>query len=88
MNAKLEILGILLTMCDVRTNLYRDVREALEANFGTSPSLFETYIPYSTRVGEANLNKQSVIEYYPNNKASESYIALSAELQIKFGRCE
>ncbi|MCL2076830.1 MAG: ParA family protein [Oscillospiraceae bacterium] len=85
-NARLEILGILLTMCDPRTNLYKDIREALEVFYSEHLSIFKTYIPYSTKVGEANLNKQSIIEFSPDNKAGQAYMALALELKNKLHR--
>ena len=82
-NSRLEILGILLTMCDSRTKLFKDIKAALEEVYSGSLPFFETHIPYSTKVGEANLNRLSVIEYSPDNKAALAYLDLAEELRKK-----
>ncbi|MDR1754383.1 MAG: ParA family protein [Eubacterium sp.] len=87
-NGGLDILGILLTMCDSRTKLYKEIKAALEESYSASLPFFETFIPLSTKVGEANLNRKSVIEYCPNNRASQAYKELSAEIINLSGRCE
>jgi chromosome partitioning protein len=79
-NPKLEIAGILMTMCDTRTSLSRDIYEIVQSTYGSMVNIFNTQIPNSTKVGEANLYRTSIIDYEPHNKASLAYIELAEEV--------
>jgi chromosome partitioning protein len=79
-NQRLEITGILMTMCDQRTSLYRDIYDVLKSSYGDVINIFATHIPNSIKVGEANLNRKSIIEYAPHNKASLAYIEFAKEV--------
>ena len=79
-NQRLKITGILMTMCDQRTGLYSDIYDLLKNSYGGAINIFNTQIPTSIKVGEANLNRKSVIEYAPQNKASLAYIELAEEV--------
>lgn len=80
-NKQLKISGVLLTMCDNRTNLYRDIYDAIESSYSKTINLFNTQIPNSIKVGEANLNRKSIIEYAPTNKASLAYLNFAGEVE-------
>ena len=62
-NPAVTIEGVLMTMCDTRTVLYRDMSDIMEKTYSQSIRIFETIIPHSTKVGEANLNRKSVLLY-------------------------
>ena len=79
-NPQLQIEGILMTMCDNRINLYRDICDVIENSYSGVINIFDTQIPNSVRVGEANLNRQSIIEFEPKNKASTAYIRFASEV--------
>jgi len=79
-NQRLQISGILMTMCDSRTSLYRDIYDAIQSSYGDIINIFNTQIPNSIKVGEANLNYKSIIEYAPQNKASLAYIDFAEEV--------
>lgn len=79
-NQRLKITGILMTMCDSRTGLYNEMYEIIKNSYSGMINIFNAQIPASIKVGEANLNKKSVIEYAPQNKASSAYIELAEEL--------
>lgn len=79
-NNELKVLGILLTMCDERTRLFNDVFDTLKTAYSETVSIFSVHIPHSVKVGEANLNQMSVIEFQPNNKASAAYRQLAEEV--------
>ena len=79
-NQRLKIKGILMTMCDNRTGLHRDIYDAIQSSYGETINIFNTQIPNSIKVGEANLNRKSVIEYSPQNKASLAYIEFAEEV--------
>lgn len=76
---QLRISGILMTMCK-NTNLQKDILYAIETSFGDKLRIFKTQIPQSVKVGEANLNRKSIIEYDPKNKAAISYQEFASEI--------
>ena len=73
LNPKLNIMGILFTICDTRTNLFKEARSLVEENFGSKINIFKSYIPNTIKVGEANYSSKSIIEYEPNSKAAIAY---------------
>lgn len=79
-NPTLQFEGILLTMFDERTNLAKEMIEMIQESFGEHIRIFETRIPKSVKVGEANLHSKSIIEYMPENKAAIAYQQLTKEL--------
>jgi cellulose biosynthesis protein BcsQ len=60
-------------MCDTRTNLYRDMSGIMDKTYSQTIRIFNTIIPHSTKVGEANLNRKSVLLYDENSKPSQAY---------------
>jgi len=79
-NQRLKIEGILMTMCDNRTGLHREIHDTIKEAYKHTINVFKTQIPNSIKVGEANLNRQSVIEYAPQNKASLAYLEFAEEV--------
>lgn len=83
-NPKLTIRGILLTMCDARTNLYKavvnDVQEACE---GVNIPIFDAKIPTTTKIGEAIYNGLSIEEYAAKSTAGIAYMNFAKELLEK-----
>jgi chromosome partitioning protein len=67
-------------MCNSRTNLYKEINDIVQSVYGKEIRVFNTQIPYTVRVGEANFNQMSVIEYEPDNKASIAFIELAKEV--------
>lgn len=82
LNPSLDILGILLTMFDGRTNLSIQVAEEVKRYFGTK--LFKTVIPRSIKLSEAQGFGESVLTYAPKSKGAEAYKKLCREV-IKRG---
>lgn len=82
LNPSLDILGILLTMFDGRTNLSIQVAEEVKCYFGTK--LFKTVIPRSIKLSEAPGFGESVLTYAPKSKGAEAYKKLCREV-IKRG---
>ena len=78
LNATLDIDGVLLTMCDERTNLgqqvARDVREFFKEK------VFRTVIPRNVRLGEAPSHGMPVIVYDPKSRGAEAYRQLAREV--------
>lgn len=79
-NPKITVRGILLTICDERTRLFKDVKSLLDETYGGALRIFDTYIPNTVRVGEANYMSRSVIEYDPMGKAAVAYTNFAQEV--------
>ncbi|MGW8956298.1 ParA family protein [Paenibacillus sp. NPDC055715] len=79
-NPRISIEGILMTMCDVRTNLYKEAFRLIENYYGDRIRIFETQIPLSVKVGEANFYSQSIMEFHPKSKVAGAYQGLAKEL--------
>jgi chromosome partitioning protein len=78
LNPKLKILGIVITMFDVRTNLSSQVLEEVNKVFGDK--VFRTVIPRNVRLSEAPSFGKPVIFYQPSSVGAESYRQLAKEI--------
>ena len=67
-------------MFDSRTNLSKNILDMIKSSYGDYIRVFDTVIPRSVKVGEANANSKSIIEYMPNNKAAIAYNNFTNEL--------
>lgn len=77
-NPKLKSLGELITMFDKRNKNDWDVCGSIIADNFTNP--FETKIPVSTRVAEANRNCKTIFEHDPNGRAAQAYMDFAKEV--------
>lgn len=77
-NPDLEILGLLMTMVDGRTNLARQVVEEVLRHFGDK--VFRTVIARSVRLSEAPSHGQPVVTYDARCPASQAYGDLTSEV--------
>ena len=77
-NLNPDILGILLTMYDGRTNLSVQVRDEVESYFGDT--VFKTVIPRSVKLSEAPGFGQPITLYAPKSKGGVAYKKLSWEV--------
>jgi chromosome partitioning protein len=80
LNPKIKIGGILLTICDERTKLYKDTRELVETSYGGTAKIFNTAIPSTTKIGEANYYSLSIMEHDPSGRASMAYTNFAKEV--------
>jgi len=80
-NPKLEILGLVRTMFDPRSNLSRDVSDQISAFF--KDKVYNTSIPRNIRLAEAPSHGLSVLEYDKNSRGALAYLALAAEMLRK-----
>ena len=78
LNPDLDILGILLTMYDGRTNLSVQVRDEVTSYFGDT--VFKTVIPRSVKLSEAPGFGQPITLYAPKSKGGVAYKKLSREV--------
>lgn len=79
-NNRLSVAGILLTMCDSRTNLCKVISEEVAETFQGQIRIFDSRIPTTVKVGESVYYSESLIEYAPENGAREAYRMLAKEV--------
>jgi chromosome partitioning protein len=78
LNPHLEILGILLTMFDRRTNLSYQVAEDAEKYFKNL--VFKTVIPRNIRLSEAPSFGKPILLYDATSTGAQSYFDLAVEI--------
>jgi chromosome partitioning protein len=78
LNPRLEILGILMTMHDGRTNLSHQVVEEVRRHFGAR--VFQTLIARSVRLSEAPSYGKPIILYDFRSAGAAAYIQLCQEV--------
>ena len=79
-NPRLEVEGILLTMCEPRTNLCKVISEQVTNTFEGQIRVFESKIPSTVKVGESVYYSEPLLEYAPNTKACKAYMDFGKEL--------
>lgn len=79
-NPKVSVAGILLTMCETRTNLCKTVTEQLMDTFEGQVRVFKTRIPFTVKVGESIYYSKPLMEYSPNCNAAIAYEKFEREL--------
>ena len=77
LNDQLELLGILLTMHDGRSNLTKDVEREVCTHF--PGKVFSTTIPRNVRLSEAPSHGLPVINYDIKSKGSQAYLKFAEE---------
>ena len=82
-NPQIKISGILLTMCEQRTNLCKIISSQIREEYQDTVPVFSHSIPMSVKVGEAVYYSQSVIDYAPKSKVALSYQNFAKELDEK-----
>ena len=85
-NPRIEIEGILLTMCDERTRLFRDAKALLDDFCEEKIRIFDTRIPNTVKVGEANYGGVSIMDFDAKSKAAIAYAQFAKEV-IRYGIC-
>ena len=78
LNPKLEIVGVVLTMFDSRTNLAIQVVDEVKRHFKNK--VYTTIIPRNVRLGEAPSHGMPVIAYDPKCSGAEAYMDLAQEM--------
>ena len=79
-NPRLEVEGILLTMCDARMNLCKVITEQVMETFEGQIKIFDSKIPNTVKVGESVYYSEPLLEYAPESKACVAYENLAKEL--------
>ncbi len=81
LNTELTLLGVVLTMYDVRNKLARQVKN--EVRKCLPDYLMETVVPRNVRVSEAPSHGKSIIHYDVKSKGAEAYLALAKEVVLR-----
>ena len=84
LNSKLELLGVVMTMFDSRTNLSQQVVGEVRTHFGDR--VFETMIPRSTRLAEAPSFGKPIIHYDKYSSGAAAYQLLAQELLARLDK--
>lgn len=77
-NPRIEIIGLVRTMFDARSNLSQQVAEQLARHFGDK--VFETVVPRNVRLAEAPSHGLPGVVYDPASRGAQAYQALATEL--------
>src|SRR5438093_8959388 len=77
-NPSLQLLGVVMTMFDGRTNLSQQVVSEVRQHFG--PLVFDTVIPRSTRLAEAPSFGKPIVHYDKHSVGTAAYELLTEEL--------
>lgn len=85
LNPDLSFEGLLFTISDTRTNLYRQTRTEISEAFQGDIPIFETPIPRTVQVGEAIRRGLSVLQYAPGSPASAAFRVLAKEVIANAG---
>jgi chromosome partitioning protein len=78
LNRELELLGVVLTMFDARTNLAQQVVDEVRDYFG--PQAFATIIPRTVRLSEAPSFGQPITVFDPSSRGARAYERLAREV--------
>lgn len=79
-NPKLEVAGILLTMCESRTTLCKVLTEEVRENFQGQIHVFDTKIPATVKVGESIYYSMPIEQYSKKASAGIAYRKFAKEL--------
>lgn len=79
-NERLNVAGILLTMCDARTILCKTITEQVAETFQGQITIFKSKIPNTVKVGESVYYSEPLIEYAPESNACKAYEKLAGEV--------
>lgn len=80
LNRDLEIMGILITMVDYRTNYARDIAAKLHETYGSYIGIFKNSIPMSVKAAETSAEGVSIYSHCPKSKVAEAYMNLTEEV--------
>ena len=78
LNPGLEVLGVLLTMCDGRMRLSREVVQEVRAHLGER--VFATTVPRNVRLSEAPSHGLPISRYDPSCLGCDAYFDLAKEV--------
>lgn len=77
-NPELQLLGVVVTLFDKRTNLARDIQKQVGAVFGDK--VFKTVVNKSVRLEESPAYKETIFSFAPGSSGAEDYEKLAREV--------
>jgi len=83
-NPRLELMGVVMTMYDSRTNLSQQVVGEVRQHFGDR--VFETLIPRNTRLAEAPSFGKPIIHYDKYSTGAAAYELLAQEFLARLDK--
>lgn len=82
LNPVLDIMGILLTKVDRRTNFARDISEQIRNVYGERIHIFKNCIPLSVRAAETTAEGKSIYLHDPKGIVADGYLSLTEEVLL------
>jgi chromosome partitioning protein len=79
-----ELLGIVLTLADYRTNANREIIELIREHYGRA--VFETEIRVNVRLKEAPSFGKTIYDYDRNSTGAEAYRSITKEVMKRVNR--
>ncbi len=83
-NPELQLLGIVITLFDKRTNLARDIHKQVVSVFGDK--VFKTVIGKNVRLEESPAYKETIFTYAPDSPGATEYEKLAREVLNRVNR--
>ena len=80
LNPLLDIMGILLTKVDRRTNFARDISAQIREAYGNRVHIFENCIPLSVKAAETTAEGKSIYLHDPKGIVAGGYHSLTQEV--------
>jgi chromosome partitioning protein len=77
-NPELQLLGVIVTLFDRRTNLARDTYKQVRQVFGKK--VFRTVIGKNVRLEESPAYKETIFSFAPNSRGAAEYAQLAREV--------
>jgi chromosome partitioning protein len=77
-NPELQLLGVLITLYDKRTNLARDIHKQVRQVFGDK--VFRTVIGKNVRLEESPAYKETIFSFAPDSTGASEYASLAREV--------
>ena len=80
LNPTLDIMGILLTKVDRRSNFARDISAQIREVYGNKVHIFENCIPMSVKAAETTAEGKSIYLHDPKGIVAGGYFSLTQEV--------
>ncbi len=82
-NPELQLLGVLITLYDKRTNLARDIHKQVREVFGAK--VFKTVIGKNVRLEESPAYRETIFSFAPTSSGAAEYASLAKEVLQRVG---
>jgi len=84
LGSDIEILGLVITMHDVRLKITHNAAEILQEKF--PEKLFKAKIRINSKLKEAHLSHQTILQYAPASRGARDHIVFTTELIQRLNR--